>query len=118
MPRPTKTGAKKARGLTILNPVSTARELFAIVREMSFEDLHDAALRPPRVAVVGPSLSEARRAALHVFGPEARAQVVTAAETDSWPTGAEVVLLDQRVRAPGGVVPETVVPFTIDDSRE
>src|SRR5205823_3662493 len=109
---------KSSRGLSIPNPISSARELFAIVREMSFEELHDAAQRPPRIAVVAPSVGEARQSALRLFGPEARIHVVTLADSDPWPSGAEVVLLDQRTRPPRGAVDEHLITFGPEDAPE
>jgi len=95
-----------------------AREVLSIVREISLEELRDAALRRPRLAVIGPSVEEARRAALEIFGPEARTHVVALSERDRWPDGAEVVLVDQRARAQRRPVGEIVVPFAIGDPRE
>ncbi|HEX5165261.1 MAG TPA: hypothetical protein VFV93_07695 [Thermomicrobiales bacterium] len=81
-----------------LNPVATAREIFSIIREMSLDDLRDAALRQPRVAVVARSVGEARLVAADVFGPEAPDLVVALGEHDDWPYAAEIVLLERRAR--------------------
>jgi uncharacterized protein (DUF697 family) len=74
------------------------RQLASIVREISLDELRVAAERVPRIAVIGPTLDDARQLAELVFGPEARAVVVAQAETDRWPQGADVILLDTRAR--------------------
>jgi uncharacterized protein (DUF697 family) len=99
----------------LINPVSSAREIFAIVREMSFDELRDAAVRPPRVAVIAVTEEEARAAAAQIFGPEAPAMVVAQGEWDSWPVGADVILVERRARPDGARSRyDRVVEFSLD----
>ena len=108
----------RKRGLSIPNPVSTAREMFGIVREMSFDELREAALRPPRIAVVARTLADARQTAEMVFGPEARQFVVALGEDDAWPHEADAVLVERGVRGAARPGEHSVVSFDAGDSRE
>jgi uncharacterized protein (DUF697 family) len=65
---------------------------------MSLDDLRDAALRQPRVAVIARSVGEARLVAEDVFGREAPELVVAQVEGDAWPDGADIVLVERRAR--------------------
>jgi uncharacterized protein (DUF697 family) len=116
-PRPA-TPTSRKRGLSIPNPVSTAREMFGIVREMSFDDLREAALRLPRIAVVGLSVADARLTAESFFGPEARQHIVALGEDDAWPHEADVVLVDRRVRGAGRPGDRGVLGYDPGESRE
>lgn len=89
--------ARRSR-VSTFNPVSTVREVLSIVREMSFDDLRDAALRQPRIAVIARTRSEARGIAEDVFGPEAPDLVVAQAEDEAWPNVADIVLVERRAR--------------------
>lgn len=103
----------------VLNPVSTVREVFSIVREMSFDDLRDTALRQPRVAVIARTIDEARGIAADVFGPEAPGLVVAQGEDESWPRAADVVLVECRSRPElgrGGY--DHVIEFSADEPVE
>lgn len=103
----------------MINPVSTAREVFSIVREMSFEDLQDAALRQPRVAVVCPTVDEAREIAEHVFGTVARDLVVAQSADEVWPDAADIVLVERRARPDRGRARYGhVIEFSSDDPVE
>ncbi len=103
----------------VLNPVSTVREVFSIVREMSFDDLRDTALRQPRVAVIARTVDEARGIAADVFGPEAPGLVVAQAEDESWPQAADVVLVERRSRPERGRGSyDLVIEFSADESVE
>ena len=86
------------RRRTIPNPASSARELLAIVRELSLDELRDAALAVPRVVVIGLTVEDAREMATRVFGAEAPGFVVAQAEGEAWPRHADVVLVDRRAR--------------------
>ncbi len=84
------------------NPVDSARQVFQIVREISFDDLEMAALRHPRIAVVSTTAQDARQAALDIFGPEARMSVVACGEDEALPEHADLILVDDaawRARA-------------------
>jgi uncharacterized protein (DUF697 family) len=65
---------------------------------MSFDDLQDAALRQPRLAVVARTAEQARQAATDIFGPEARQLVVAQGEDEAWPSAADVVLVERAAR--------------------
>lgn len=81
-------------------PVDSARQIFQIVREMSFDELEAAALRRPRIAVVDTTSDRARQAALDIFGPEARTSIVVAGDDEPLPERAEVLLVEENaVRA-------------------
>jgi uncharacterized protein (DUF697 family) len=86
------------RKASILNPVASAREVLQIVREMSFDDLHDAALRTPRVAIVAPTIDSARSLATDVFGSAASRLVVAIDDAEAWPDCADVVVLAPGTR--------------------
>lgn len=89
------------------------------MREMSFDDLRDAALRQPRVAVIARNVDEARATAVEVFGPEAPELVVAQGEDEAWPTAADIVLVDRRARpANGRGHYERVVEFSSDEPVE
>lgn len=90
--------ARRSRVSRVINPVSTVREVFSIVREMSFDDLRDTALRQPRVAVIARTQDEARQIAEDVFGPEAPGLVVAQGEREAWPDAADIVLIERRAR--------------------
>jgi len=90
--------ARRSKVTKVFNPVSTAREVFSIVREMSFDDLQDAALRQPRVAVVARSVEIARQAAVDIFGPTAPDLVVAQGEDEDWPAAADLILLERAAR--------------------
>lgn len=62
---------------------------------MSFEELEDAALRRPRIAVVGTTAADARLAALDIFGPEARTSIVVAGDDEPLPELAELILVEE-----------------------
>lgn len=111
--------AGRTRSSRVFNPVSTAREIFSLVREMSFDDLRDAALRPPRIAVVDRTTEEARRAAEAVFGPEARALVAALAEDEEWPAAADIVLVERRARPKQARYhDEHIIAFSSDEPVE
>lgn len=76
-------------------PVDSARQIFQIVREMSFDALEDAALRRPRITVVSATAADARQAALDIFGPEARVSIVAIGDDEALPELAELVLVDE-----------------------
>lgn len=116
--QPARRAAPAKRGFSIPNPVSTAREMLGIVREMSFDVLREAALRYPRIAVVGVEVEDARSAAELFFGPEARQHIVTLGQDDAWPFEADAVLVDRRVRGAGRPGDRGVVGFGPDDDRE
>jgi uncharacterized protein (DUF697 family) len=126
MPTRTRTAAAtkhasqsaRKRGLSIPNPVSTAREMLGIVREMSFDELRESAVRLPRIAVVGLNIADARLAAETFFGPEARQYIVALGEDDPWPHEADVVLVDRRVRGAGRPGDRGVLGYDPGDSRE
>ena len=80
------------------NPVSSVREVLSIVRELSLDELRDAALRVPRIAVIGPTVNDARDAAAHIFGPEAPQFIVAQDESEPWPQRADIILIDRRAR--------------------
>lgn len=101
-----------------LNPVSSARELINIVRELSLDDLRNAALRSPRIVVVGRTITEARHEAERLFGPEARDLVVAADESDAWPRGADIVLIDRRARAGNRSGASRVIEFSHDEPED
>lgn len=82
----------------MINPISNIREVYSIVRQMSFDDVRDAALRVPRVVVIGPTIETARQSATDIFGPEAPSRVVALAEDDPLPSYPDVVLVDRRAR--------------------
>lgn len=89
------------------------------MREMSFDDLRDAALRQPRVAVIARNVDEARATAVEVFGPEAPELVVAQGEDEAWPTAADIVLVERRARpAKGRGHYERVVEFSSDEPVE
>lgn len=103
----------------VINPVSTAREVFSIVREMSLDDLRDAALRQPRVAVIAQTVDEARSAAGEIFGPEAPGIVVAQGEDDPWPNAADIVLVERRARLDRGRPRYSfIIEFSSDDPVE
>jgi uncharacterized protein (DUF697 family) len=111
--------ARRTKAPRVFNPVSTAREIFSIVREMSFDDLQDAALRQPRVAVVARTVEQARQAAIDIFGPEAPQLVVALGEDEPWPGTADVILVERRAR-PGrdrGRY-DSVIEFGVDEPVE
>ena len=86
---------------------------------MSFDDLRDAALRQPRVAVIARNVDEARATAVEVFGPEAPELVVAQGEDEAWPTAADIVLVERRARpAKGRGHYERVVEFSSDEPVE
>jgi uncharacterized protein (DUF697 family) len=97
------------------NPVSSVREVLAIVRELSFDELRWAATREPRIAVVGRTQDEAREIALHIFGVDARRLVVAQGEGEPWPDNADIVLLDRRARV---IVPVGSQPVIDVDGGE
>jgi uncharacterized protein (DUF697 family) len=72
--------------------------VFAIVRELSLDELRDAALRVPRVAVIAPTTVEARETAVLVFGNDAPKYIVAQDADAPWPSDADVVLVDRRTR--------------------
>lgn len=72
----------------------------SVVRELSLDDLHDAAVRPPRVAVIARTVGDARQRALDVFGEDAPALVIAQDENEPWPDRADIVLLDRSSRPP------------------
>lgn len=96
----------------IPNPVSSARELISIVRELSLDELRDAALRVPRVVVIAPTLAEAREMAASVFGAEAPEFIVAQAADEPWPQRADVILVDRRTRIRRSDHTEYVVEYT------
>lgn len=106
------------RGFAIPNPVSTAREMMAIVREMSFDELRDAAMRYPRLAVVAPTLDDAQMAAERFFGEEARQHVATVADAGDWPEQAQTVLVDRASRFARRIGDPRVVGYDPSDNRE
>lgn len=77
-----------------LGPVASARQIFQIVREMSFDELEEAALRRPRIAIVAATTADARQAALDIFGPEARTSIVASGDDEPLPELAELILVD------------------------
>ena len=77
-----------------LGPVDSARQIFQIVREMSFDELEEVALRRPRIAVVAATAADARQAALDIFGPEARTSIVASGDDEPLPEPAELILVD------------------------
>jgi len=107
-----------SRRRIIPNPVSSVRELISIVRELSLDELRDAALRIPRIAVIAPTVSEARDTAALVFGSEAPQFIVAQGEDDPWPQRADIVLVDRRTRPARMVGPEFLVEFTPDEPVE
>lgn len=62
---------------------------------MSFDELEEAALRRPRIAVVAATAADARQAALDIFGPEARTSIVVAGDDEPLPELAELVLVEE-----------------------
>jgi uncharacterized protein (DUF697 family) len=104
------------RKASMLNPVASAREVLQIVREMSFDDLHDAALRTPRIAVIAPTVDAARALALDVFGISAAGLVVASDDSKPWPDGADVVLLAAGARPVRPTTSGPVVDVGSDDS--
>ena len=86
------------RRLGSFNPLSNAREIMSVVRELSLDDLHAVAVRPPRVAVVSKTVDDARQRALDVFGESAPDLVIAQGEDDPWPNRADVVVLDASAR--------------------
>lgn len=62
---------------------------------MSFDDLEDAALRRPRIAVVAATAVDARQAALDIFGPEARTSIVAFGDDEPLPQLAELILVEE-----------------------
>ncbi len=108
--------ARRPGASSVINPISTAREIFSIVREMSFEDLRDAALRSPRVAVIARTVEEARLAANDVFGAEAPGLIVAQGEDEPWPNAADLVLIERRARPDRrGHGYSFVIEFSSDD---
>jgi uncharacterized protein (DUF697 family) len=89
--------------------------VFQIVREMSFDDLHDAALRVPRIAVIGRTVDDARRLALEVFGISASGSIVALAETAPWPDGADIVIVARDARPNRPTWSGHVVEASIED---
>jgi len=111
--------ARRANVSRVINPVSTVREIFSIVREMSFDDLRDSALRQPRVAVIARTVEEARMAAIDVFGAEAPDLVVAQGEDEPWPNAAEIVLVERRARPDRGRPRYAfILEFSSDDPVE
>ncbi len=111
--------SRTARVSRAINPVSTARELFSIVREMSFDDLKDSALRQPRIAVVARTVDDARQTALDVFGPEASRVIAAQDASEGWPDAADVILLNRNAQSRrGGGGDARVVEFSPDHSVE
>lgn len=51
-----------------IGPVNNLRHLVSVLREVSFDEVRDEALRVPKLAVVAPSLAEANRLAGDLFG--------------------------------------------------
>ncbi|MEX1158992.1 MAG: hypothetical protein WEC79_08705 [Thermomicrobiales bacterium] len=92
---------RRSRVAGAINPVATVREVLSIVREMSFDDLRDVALRQPRVAVIARTVDEAREVAGLVFGPEAAGLVVAQRENEVWPHAADIVLVARDARPDG-----------------
>lgn len=110
--------AQRSR-FSAFNPASTARELFSIVREISLDDLHDAALRQPQVTVIARDLGEARRLAIDIFGDEARDLVVALPEDGDWPVAADIVLIERRANPDRSRERyELVIEFSIDEPLE
>lgn len=106
------------RRLSIPNPVSSAREVLAIVRELSLEELRDEALRLPRIAVIARTVDEAREQAERIFGPQARQHVVAQGEDEPWPPRADVVLVERGSRPRRLAGGEAVVEFSAADPVE
>lgn len=102
----------------IPNPVSSARELMSVIRELSLDELRDAALRVPRVAVIGPTIKDARAAAVYVFGAEAAQLVVAQDDSEPWPQRADIVLVDRRVRPTRVGGSEHVIEFSSGEPVE
>ncbi|MCO5175711.1 MAG: hypothetical protein M9890_01910 [Thermomicrobiales bacterium] len=99
-------------------PVDSARQIFQIVREMSFDDLEQAALRRPRLAVVSTTAEDAQVAALDIFGPEASERVVALGEADPLPDLAEIILVEERAWRARAVSDARVVVFSRSEPIE
>ncbi len=102
------------RRMRAFNPLSNAQELLSVVRELSLDDLHDAALRPPRVAVIARTIGDARQLALDVFGEDAPALVIAQDENEPWPDRADIVLLERAARPPRRTGMSRVVEVSAD----
>jgi uncharacterized protein (DUF697 family) len=100
---------------SFLNPVSNAREVFSIVRQMSFDEVRDSALRVPRIVVIGPTVEAARQSALEIFGEEWRDYVMPLLENQPLPNYLDIVLVDRRSRVDRSRIGADIVEFSHDD---
>lgn len=105
-----------SRRVTAFNPLSNAREILSVVRELSLDDLDDTALRPPRVAVIARTVDDARRIATEVLGDEASDLVVAQGEDAPWPDRADIVLLDRSARTAARSGNARIVEISRDQS--
>lgn len=85
---------------------------------MSFDDLEEAALRRPRLAVVSTTAEDARIAALDMFGPEASSLVVAIGEAEPLPELAEIILIDERAWRARAVSDARVIVFSRSEPIE
>jgi uncharacterized protein (DUF697 family) len=102
----------------IPNPVSNARDVLNIVRELSLDDLHDRATNPLRLAVIARTTAEARNAAERILGPEARRHVVALSDAEPWPDRPDVVLVERWARPRRDQRGEVVLEFSYDEPVE
>lgn len=107
-----------SRATPFQGPVGSARQIFQIVREMSFDDLEQAALRRPRLAVVSTTAEDAQLAALDIFGPEARERVVVVGENDPLPDLAEIILVEEKAWRARSTSDARVVVFSRSEPIE
>lgn len=106
------------RPTAAFNPISNVREVYAIVGQMSFDELRDSALRVPRVVVIAPTVDEARQSALAIFGEQAPDYVMALDERQSLPPYPDIVLIDRRSRVRSMPAGTNLVEFSPADPVE